>query len=109
MHHGAWGLLAQLHLLLALVIAAAYLSVPFTALRRLAELLPKTAVVSGSMFFLTCAITHLGIAAGFHESHWMVLNDFVQAVSVITFIASLSRVVSRAMHRRSERLAKKLP
>ncbi len=105
MHHdpASWGLLAQVHLGLALIIAAAYLSVPFTALRKLARFLPRTAQISGALFFLTCAITHLSIASGF-DSRWMVVSDLVQAISVVTFIASFSRLVGRAFERRARRM-----
>lgn len=91
------------HIVLALVIAGAYLAVPFTALRRLAAYMPMTARVAGSFFFLTCAITHLALATDLHETNWMVLNDAVQAVSAITFITSLSRMVRVVMRRREAR------
>jgi hypothetical protein len=101
--HPAITTLDILHLMLALIIAAAYLAVPFTALSRLAKFMPVSARVSGSFFFLTCALTHIAIAAGFHDSRWMVLNDAVQAVSVITFIAVLSRMVGKVMEHRARR------
>jgi uncharacterized membrane protein AbrB (regulator of aidB expression) len=93
-----------LHLALALVIAASYMAVPFTALARLSKFIPISARIAGTFFFLTCAITHIAIAASFHDSSWMVVNDLVQAVSVITFIAVLSRMVGAVMARRKDRL-----
>lgn len=90
--------LDAVHIGLALIIMAAYVAIPFTALRRIP--LPMNAKVAGSLFFITCAITHLGIAAGFHNNPWMVLNDFVQAVSSASFIFILSRMVSHVLNRR---------
>ena len=103
MHTHEYDALDQLHIGLAIIIALAYASIPFTSLRLLAAYLPRAAQIGGSLFFITCAITHLAIAAGFHDSHWMIANDAVQAASSITFIASLSRMVGFAMRRRDAR------
>lgn len=106
MHTHEYSALDQLHIGLAIIIALAYASIPFTSLRLLAAYLPRAAWIGGSLFFLTCAITHVGIAAGFHNSPWMILNDLVQAASSITFIASLSKMVGFAMRRRAARARK---
>jgi hypothetical protein len=86
------------HIVLASLIAAAYLSVPFTVLRRL----PVTAVikVSAMFFFATCAVTHLAMATGWDDSHWMILSDLVQFVAITTFIVSISRLIGFALARR---------
>lgn len=99
--HAHAGVLDQVHIALALGIAAAYIIVPFTALHRL----PVTHVtqISGSLFFATCAITHLSIACGFHGSHWLVLADAVQLVSITVFVVSLNRIVTAAFERRRVR------
>ena len=95
-HH--YGYLDQVHILLSLVIMAGYMTVPFTVLRRIP--LPRITQVSGLCFFATCAITHVGLAVGVHDSPWFVLNDLIQAVSVITFIVTLSKMVATVMKQR---------
>lgn len=97
MTHDSYSGLDITHIALALAIAAAYVTVPFTALRRLP--VPRIVQVSGMVFFLTCALTHLALAAGFHDSPWMVLSDLVQFIAVVTFIATLSRMVEMVMNR----------
>lgn len=97
--------LEWVHLILALIIASAYLAIPFTALRRLSQYLPMKARVGGTLFFITCALTHLAIAGHVHENKWMILNDLVQAVAVITFITSLSMMVGKVMDKRAARIA----
>ena len=84
-----------LHIALALGIMCSYLAAPLTALRRLP--LTTTTFVSGAFFFATCAITHLALAVGFHDSPWMILNDAIQFIAVVTFLVSLSRQVSHAL------------
>lgn len=87
------------HIMLAVFIAIAYLSVPFTTLRRVP--ITVTVKVSAMVFFITCATTHLALAVGFHDSAWMLLNDLLQLVSITTFIVSFSRMVSWAMDRKA--------
>jgi hypothetical protein len=103
LEHAHYSGLDQIHIMLALVIMVAYMVVPFTALRKLP--LPPVARVAGLFFFATCAITHLALAAGFHGNDWMIANDLVQAVSVVTFIVSVSRMVQQVLERREARLA----
>lgn len=105
--HNHYGAIDQIHILLALAIMGAYLTIPFTALRRL----PVTtgARIFGCLFFTTCAITHLAIAAGFHENAWMILNDLVQAVSSIGFIYTLSSMVSDVLSRKEARARRTEP
>ena len=106
MHHAAeFNALDYLHLTLAMIIAGAYLSIPFTALIKLRDYIPRPARLFAVGFFLTCAVTHIALAAGFHDSHWMVINDLVQAVSSTGFIVSLHRMVAAVMRRRAARLA----
>lgn len=90
----------QLHIMLALVIMAAYLAIPFTALRKLP--VPQSARIFGALFFATCAITHLAIAVGFHDDRWMLVNDAVQLVSAVGFIACLTRQVRYTLRRRDQ-------
>lgn len=82
----------QVHIMLSLVIMVGYLLVPFTALRKIP--LPRITRVSGLLFFLTCALTHVGMAVGVSGSDWFILNDAVQAVSVVTFIFTLNNMVT---------------
>lgn len=88
-----------------LVIVLGYLFVPFSVLRYL----PLTPSVrcAGALFFLTCAITHLSMAFGFHDSVWMVVNHVVQALAVVWFVLGfwllLREAVQRAEVRRYER------
>lgn len=100
-HHGGHGALGQLHLLLALGIMAGYAVVPFTALHRLP--LTKPTRVFAVLFFATCAMTHLAIAAGAADSSWMIVNDAVQLVAVIGFIRCLSRQVAWTLRRCQQR------
>lgn len=89
----------HIHILFALGIMAAYLSIPF--IDRLRNLPLTTATrIAGTFFFLTCAITHLAIAAAFHDNSWMLLNDAIQLISVVTFIATLTRHLGAAMRRK---------
>jgi hypothetical protein len=94
------GVLQQLHVMLALGITVAYLTVPFTALR----LLPVTtaARVFGLLFFATCAITHLALSVGVHEHPLMLANDAVQLVAIVGFIRALCRQVAWTMRRREQ-------
>lgn len=80
-----------------LVIVAGYLLVPFTVLRYL----PLTLLIrlAGSLFFVTCAITHVSMAFGFSGSKWMVVNHSVQAVSVVWFVLGFWRLLRAALHR----------
>lgn len=92
---------AMVHVVLALAIMTAYLIVPFTALRRLP--LPWHTRLAAFGFFLTCALTHLAIAVGFHENRLMLANDTVQLVCVVAFITTLSRLVGETLRRRDAR------
>lgn len=99
-HGDTAGAIWQVHLLLALGIMAGYAVVPFTALRRLP--LTRPTRVFAVLFFGTCAITHLAIAAGAAGSMWMIANDAVQLVAVIGFIRCLSRQVAWTLRRRQQ-------
>jgi hypothetical protein len=98
MQHHHYGAIEQIHIVLALIIMGAYVAVPLTSMRRLK--LTRQARYSAIGFFATCAITHLSVAAGFHDNPWMTLNDAVQAASTIVFIASVSRMVDHVISRR---------
>lgn len=103
MHH--YTALDQIHILLALSIMFSYLSIPLTALRHFP--MPPVATWASRFFFATCAVTHLAIAAHFHDSPWMVLNDLIQAVSAVLFIVSLSRMVAAVLERQAAKRAEK--
>ncbi len=74
-----------------LLIVVGYILIPVLWPR----LLPLTAVVqvSGTVFFATCALTHLSMAFGFEHSNWMILNHVVQAVAVLTFVITFTRLL----------------
>lgn len=99
MTHEHLDALDQIHIGLALWITLAYLAIPFTALRRLP--MPRSARAAGMIFFITCAVTHVAVAAGFHESRGMVLNDLAQAISATVFIWSAARMVDFALKKRA--------
>jgi hypothetical protein len=99
MHQGAaYDWVDVFHIALALGIAAAYMSVPFTTLRRL-PLTPGVKTMA-MIFFATCAITHLALAIGFHDSVWMLFNDFAQLVSITSFIVLMARMMGEILKRR---------
>lgn len=101
--HQHFSVAEQVHIYISVIITIAYLTVPFTALRRIP--LPRITQISGILFFLTCAITHVGLAAGLHESNWFILNDAIQMASVIIFIVTLIRMVDRCFDQAKEREA----
>lgn len=79
-----------------LVIVSGYLLVPALWLPWLP--LKRWVLLSAAVFFITCAITHLGIA--FHADHyspWMLTNHVVQAVSVMAFVTGFGAQL-RAAH-----------
>jgi hypothetical protein len=81
-----------------LIIVTGYLLVPALWLPWLP--LQRWVLLSGSVFFLTCAITHLGLA--FHARHdagWMQVNHVVQAVAVMGFVSGFGRQLRKAHER----------
>lgn len=100
MDHHPVGWDQQLHIMFALGIMAAYAAIPLTALRRLP--VTKCTRTFAVLFFATCAITHLAIAVGFHDDRWMLVNDAVQLVSAVGFIACLTRQVRYTLRRRDQ-------
>lgn len=91
---GAWQVL---NVLANVVIVAGYTAVPFTVLRYLP--LSTSVRVAGTFFFVTCAITHLGMAFGFSHSEWMVVNHVVQAGSVVWFVVGFWLLLRAALRR----------
>ncbi len=84
-----------LNTLANLGIVTGYLMVPFLWL----PLLPLTLAVklSGTVFFLTCAITHLAMA--FHWNHfsgWLLANHVIQAFAVLLFVTGFARLLRDA-------------
>jgi hypothetical protein len=99
---GHYAPIDYIHIVFALGIMAAYMSIPFIS--RLRHLpLTRTTRTAGTFFFATCAITHLAIAAGFHDSHWMLLNDTIQLIAVVTFIVSLTHHLNAAIRHKEAR------
>jgi hypothetical protein len=92
--HGGWYVL---NMVANLMIVAGYVCVPFTVLRYL----PLTTSVRcwGTLFFLTCAITHFSMAFGFSASKWMVIDHAVQAVAVVWFVFGFWFLLRAALHR----------
>lgn len=93
--------LAAINLVANLVIVTGYLLVPFTVLRYLP--LSRSVQVAGSLFFTTCALSHLGMGLGFMmngEKHlwFMVINHVVQAIAVIWFVLGFWYLLRRAHH-----------
>ncbi len=96
-------MVAALNILFNLAIVAGYVCVPFMWLPYLP--LTKPVLAGGVIFFLTCAISHLGMAFHFEHNTWMiVVNHGFQAVSVFVFIFGFSRML-RDAHRRNAELA----
>ncbi len=84
-----------------LVIVAGYLLVPALWLPYLP--LTKPVLIAGAVFFVTCALTHLGMV--FHLSHlspWLIANHVVQAVAVMLFVAGFGRLLREAHERQEE-------
>lgn len=75
-------------------IVLGYLLVPFLWLPYLP--LTRPVLISGTAFFFTCAMTHLALAFGWQHSGWLLVNHFVQAVSVLFFVGGFSRLLRRA-------------
>lgn len=65
-------------------IVVGYALVPFTVLRYLP--LTRNVTIAGTLFFLTCALTHLSMAFRFADSRAMVVNHVVQAGAVVWFV-----------------------
>lgn len=83
-----------------LLIVAGYVTVPFTWLRYLA--LNTQVLLSGTLFFLTCALTHVGMVIHAEHDGWMVVNHCVQGVSVVWFVLSFWALLKRADRLRCE-------
>jgi hypothetical protein len=96
MHHHAdpdhW-----LNLAANLAIVASYLLVPFTVLRYLPLTRPVRA--SGTIFFGTCALTHMSMAFGFHDTLFMLAVHVIQAVAVVVFVLGFHRLLRNASRR----------
>lgn len=75
-------------------IVTGYVLVPFTVLRYLP--LTRSVLASGTMFFLTCAITHLSMAFNFIGEEVLVVNHVVQGASVILFVSGFFSLLRKA-------------
>ncbi len=81
------------------VIVSGYVLVPALWLPWLP--LKKWVLVAGAVFFMTCAITHLGLA--FHVDHdrgWMIVNHVIQAIAVMLFVTGFGAQL-RAAHQQA--------
>ncbi len=97
----AGGLALWLNIAANLAIVAGYVIVPFTVLRHLP--LTRSVRFSGSIFFATCAFSHVAMAFGFEHSGAMLVNHVVQAVAVVAFVWGFYRLLQRADKRRGRR------
>lgn len=96
-HSGLDPTWTALNVMANVVIVAGYVLVPFTVLRYLP--LTRRVRLAGSLFFVTCAITHVGMAFGFAFSELMVLNHVLQAGAVMWFVLGFWMLLRTAMHR----------
>lgn len=107
MHHNvpdpAWVLV---NMFANIGIVVGYVLVPFTVLRYLP--LTRNVLFSGSLFFLTCALTHLSMAVPI-DFKWMVVNHVVQAVSVVWFVLAFFGLLRKANALRARHAAKLHP
>lgn len=92
--HELTGWLATVNFGANLGIVFGYVLVPFTVLRYLS--LTRSVAISGTFFFLTCALTHLSMAFGFTNSPLMVFNHVVQVISVLFFVLGFFRLLREA-------------
>jgi hypothetical protein len=69
--------------------------------RTLSSLIDVRAVttISGSGFFITCGLTHLGLALEKPGAWWVSVNDHLQAGFILVFVASLMLDLIRAQAR----------
>lgn len=77
-----------------LLIVVGYLLVPFIWLPYLP--LTRPVLISGTLFFLTCAMTHVSLVFRFEHHPWMTLNHVAQAVAVLWFVIGFARLLRRA-------------
>lgn len=92
--HELTGMLWAVNFIANLGIVGGYMLVPFTVLRYLA--LTRSVTVSGTLFFLTCALTHLAMAVGFTYSPLMVINHVVQFGAVVWFVLGFFQLLRQA-------------
>ncbi len=87
-----------LNVLANLTIVAGYLLVPAIWL----PYLPLTRFVraSGTLFFATCAITHIGMAFGWTHFGWMLVNHVIQAIAVMCFVLGFGKHLHAAATRK---------
>ncbi len=90
----------SVNLVANLLIVVGYLLVPVVWMPYLPLTLPVKA--AGTVFFATCALTHLGMAFGFVHSGWMVVNHVVQAIAVLAFVTGFARLLRKASPHRSD-------
>ncbi|MDB5280851.1 MAG: hypothetical protein JWR61_5806 [Ferruginibacter sp.] len=91
-----WGLthnIEHLVIFLASLIGAFEVPRSFNALIRLQW---KTRI-SAKVFFVTCGLTHLGLALNLEHSPFFTITDHMQAVSLVVFLVLLSYDLTRAL------------
>lgn len=88
-----------------IAIVAGYVLVPFTVLRYLP--LTKNVLFAGTLFFLTCALTHISMAFDFVGSEIMVFNHVIQAGAVGWFVIGFFLLLRKAaLLRKTKQTAK---
>lgn len=78
-----------------LIIVAGYLLMPFTVMRHLP--LTRGVYAAASVFFGTCALTHLALAYHFEHATVMTVIHVIQAAAVIWFVLSFSALLRAAV------------
>lgn len=96
-HAADSGFWAVLNAVANIVIVLGYVLVPFTVMRYLP--LSPSVRFSGTLFFATCAVTHLAMAFGVEHSAWLVVNHVVQAFAVVWFVVGFWLLLRAAMRR----------
>ncbi len=85
----------EINTLANVAIVIGYVLVPFLWLPHLP--LTRPVLISGTVFFLTCAITHLALALhADHGGRWLLLNHILQAGAVLAFVLGFGRMLRRA-------------
>ncbi len=97
----AGGIALWINIAANLAIVAGYVIVPFTVLRHLP--LTRSVRFSGSIFFATCALSHVAMAFRLQHSGLMLINHIVQAVAVVAFVWGFYRLLQRADRHRARR------
>lgn len=55
--------------------------------------------IAAKTFFVTCGLTHLGLALDKQDALFFTITDFIQAIGLILFLVLLAQDVFRALRR----------